>query len=76
MKIETVKIITLSQKELAPIMPLIEQLEKNGFDTNEISLNDLYTLYHYEAEIPIEDVPKQGKIILRYEEWKKCGYKI
>ena len=68
MLIETVKIITFSQKELAPIMPLIEQLEKSGFDTNEISLNDLYTLYHYENEIPIEDVPKQGKVILKYEE--------
>ena len=64
MKIEIIKTITISEKEIEPIMPLIEQLEENGFDTNKISLNDLSALYYGDAEIPI-DMPKHGKIIFK-----------
>ena len=63
MKIENVRIITFTQKELEIIIPLANELEENGIDTNEISLNDLSTMYYCDSDITIETA-KQGKIIL------------
>lgn len=69
MKIENATIITISQKELEPTISLIDKLsEVENFDLSKISLYDLlFTLYYEGDDISI-DTPKQGKIILKYEE--------
>lgn len=69
MKIENTTIITISQKELEPIISLVDKLsEVENFDLSQINLYDLFfTLYYEENDISIT-TPEQGKIILKYEE--------
>lgn len=69
MKIENATIITISQKELEPIISLVDKLsEVENFDLSQINLYDLFfTLYYEENDISIT-TPEQGKIILKYEE--------
>lgn len=69
MKIENAIVITISQKELEPVIPLIDKLsEVENFDLTKINLYDLlFTLYYEGDDISIP-TPKQGKIILKYEE--------